>query len=143
MILEKRVEANTRSLSINSLNQENTTNEELLKQKGRCEKLQATLYDKDKEINELKIKIESLETRAASAEQENDSLKLALKLIMQEKSEGERQMQKNQNFAEIVSQGKSKSETERQRHETKPNRKERENIQRNNITLQNRFQPRP
>ena len=49
MILEKRVEANTRSLSINSLNQENTTNEELLKQKGRCEKLQATLYDKDKE----------------------------------------------------------------------------------------------
>ena len=141
MILEKRVEANTRSLSINSQNQENTTNEELLKQKGRCEKLQATLYNKDKEINELKIKIASLETRAASAEQENDSLKLALKLIMQEKSEGERQMQKNQNFAETVSQGKPKSETERQRHKTKPNRKERENIQRNNITLQNRFQP--
>ena len=122
MTLEKRVEANTRSLSINSLNQENTTNEELLKQKGRCGKLQATLYDKDKEINELKIKI--VETRAASAEPENDSLKLALKLIMQEKSEGKRQMQKNQNFAEIVSQGKPKSETERQRHKTKPYRKD-------------------
>ena len=113
-----------------------------LKQKGRGGGNYRLHYtDKDKEINELKIKIASLETRAASAEQENDSLKSALNCIMQEKSEGERQMQKNQNFVEIVSQGKPKSETERQRHKTKLNRKERENIQRNNITLHKRFQP--
>jgi len=46
-----------------------------LKKKGRCEKLQATLYNKDKEINELEIKIASLKTRAPSAEQEKHSMK--------------------------------------------------------------------
>ena len=67
-----------------------------MKQKGRCEKLEASLCNKDKEINALKMKIVSLETRASSAEQENDSLKLALKLIMQEMSVGERQQQSNE-----------------------------------------------
>ena len=77
MVLKKQVEENTRSLSRNPQNQENITNKELWKQKERCEKLQATLCNKDMEINELKLKIASLETRASSAEQENDSLKLA------------------------------------------------------------------
>ena len=91
--LKKQVEENTRSLSRNPQKQENVTNKELWKQKERCEKLQATLCNKDMEINELKLKIASLETRASSAEQENDSLKLALKLITQEKSEGQCQPQ--------------------------------------------------
>lgn len=59
-----------------------------MKQKGRSEKLQATLCKKDKEINELKAKIVSLETHASFTEQENNYLKLAFKLIMQEKSVG-------------------------------------------------------
>ena len=67
-------------------------------QNGRCEKLEASLYNKDKEINALKMKIVSLETRASSAKQENDSRKLALKLIMQEMSVGERQQQRNQSY---------------------------------------------
>ena len=61
-------------------------------------KLEASLCNKDKEINALKMKIVSLETRASSAEQENDSRKLALKLIMQEMSVGERQQQRNQSY---------------------------------------------
>lgn len=81
-----------------------------MKQKGRYEKLQATLSNKDKEINELKMKIVSLETRASSAEQENDSLKLALKLIMQVKSVGERQQQTNQSYEVTAAQGNSKSD---------------------------------
>ena len=77
MVLKKQVDATTSSLSRYPQNQENISNEELMKQKGRCEKLQAILCNKGKEINELKMKIVSLETRASSAEQENDSLKLA------------------------------------------------------------------
>ena len=66
MVLKKQVDANTSSLSRYPPNQENM-----------CEKLQETLCNKDKQINELEMKIVSLETRALSAEKENDSLKLA------------------------------------------------------------------
>ena len=97
-VLKKQVDDNTSSLSRYPQTQENIGNEELMKQKGRCEKLQAVLCNKDKEINALKMKIMSLETRASSAEQENDSLKLALKLIMQEMSVGERQLKRNQSY---------------------------------------------
>ena len=121
MVLKKQVEENTRSLSRNPQNQDNITNKELWKQKERCEKLQATLCNKDMEINELKLKIASLETRASSAEQENNSLKLALKLIMQEKSDGQFQPQDNQIHEVTVPQGNSKSAAERQCHKTKPN----------------------
>lgn len=82
----------------------------------------------------------SLETRASSAEQENDALKLALKLIMQEKSEGECQPQDNHIHEVTVPHGKSKSAAERQCHKTKPNRKGKENLKRDTIALQNRFQ---
>ena len=85
------------------------TNNELWKQKEGCEKLQATLCNKDMEINELTLKIASLETRETSVEQENDSLKLALKIIMQEKSEGECQLQDNQIHEVTVPQRNSKS----------------------------------
>ena len=88
-------------------NQENIGNETLMKQKGRCEKLQAVLCNKDEEINALKMKIISLETSPSSAEQENDSLKLALKLIMQEMSVGERQQQRNQSYEVTAPQGYS------------------------------------
>lgn len=71
MILDKQVDR-----LINPQNQDNINNEEFFKQKERCESLQATLCNKDEEINELKIRIASLETRAASAEQKNDSLRL-------------------------------------------------------------------
>ena len=97
-VLKKQVDDNTSSLSRYPQNQENISNEELMKQKGRCEKLQASICNKDKEINALKMKIVSLETRVSSAEQENDSLKLALKLIMQEMSVGERQLKRNQSY---------------------------------------------
>ena len=81
-----------------------------MKQKGRCEKLQAAFCNKDKEINALEMKIMSLETRASSAERENDSLKLALKLIMQEMRVGERQQQRNQSYQVTAPQGNSKSD---------------------------------
>ena len=48
-ILEKQVEANTRSLSINPQNQDNITNEALFETE-RCKSLQATLYNKHEEI---------------------------------------------------------------------------------------------
>ena len=56
MVLKKQVEENTRSLSRIPQNQENITDKELWKQKERCEKLQATLCNKDMEINDLKLK---------------------------------------------------------------------------------------
>lgn len=56
MVLKKKVEENTRSLSRIPQNQENITDKELWKQKERCEKLQATLCNKDMEINDLKLK---------------------------------------------------------------------------------------
>ena len=121
MVLKKQLEENTRSLSRNPQNQENITNKELWKQKEGFEKLQATLCNKDMEINELKLKIASLETRPSSAVQENDSLKLALKLIMQEKSEGQCQPQDNQIHEVTVPQGNSKSAAERQCHKIKSN----------------------
>ena len=120
LIMEKQVEANTRSLLINPQNQDNITNEEFIKQKEKCESLQATLCNKDEEINELKIKTASLETRAASAEQKNDSLGLALKLIMQEKRDEERKQRKNQNFVETFRQDKSKNEAQQQLEKSKP-----------------------
>jgi len=140
MVLKKQSEENTRSLSRNPQNQENMANKELWKQKERCEKLQATLCNKDMEINELKLKIASLETRASSAEQENDSLKLALKLIMQEKSDGQCQPQDNQIHDVTVAQGNSKRAAERQCHETKSNRKGKENSKRGTFAYHNRFQ---
>ena len=140
MVLKKQVEENTRSLSRNPQYQDNITNKELWKQKERCEKLQATLCNKDMEINELKRKIASLETRASSAEQENDSLKLALKLIMQEKSDGQCQPQDNQIHEVTVPQGNSKSAAERQCHKSKPNRKGKENSKRGTFAHHNRFQ---
>ena len=88
--------------------------------KGRCEKLQAVLWNKDKEINALKMKIMSLETRASSAEQENDSLKLALKLIMQEMSVGERQQQRNQSYEVTAPQGNSKSDNAQSNESSNP-----------------------
>lgn len=42
LIMEKQVEANTRSLLINLQNQVNITNEEFIKQEEKCELLQAT-----------------------------------------------------------------------------------------------------
>ena len=81
-----------------------------MKQKGRCEKLQVSICNKDKDINVLKMKIVSLETCVSSAEQENDSLKLALKLIIQEMSVGERQQQRNQSYQVTAPQGNSKSD---------------------------------
>ena len=120
LIMEKQVEANTRSLLINPQNQDNITNEEFTKQEEKCELLQATLCNKDEEINELKIKTASLETRAASAEQKNDSLGLALKLIMQEKRDEERKQRKNQNFVETFPQDKSKNEAQQQLQKSKP-----------------------
>ena len=139
MVLKKQVEENTRLLSRNPQNQENITNKELRKQKERYEKLQATLGNKDMEINELKLKIASLETRASSAEQENDSLRLALKIIMQEKSEGECQLQDNQIHDVTVPYRNSKSAAERQCQRNR-NRKGKENLKRGTIALQNRFQ---
>ena len=47
LIMEKQVEANTRSLLINPQNQDNITNEEFIKQEEKCELLQATLCNKD------------------------------------------------------------------------------------------------
>ena len=102
------------------------TNKGLWKQKERCEKLQATLCNKDMEINELTLKIASLETRETSVEQENDSLKLALKIIMQKKSERECQLQDNQIHEVTVPQRNSKSAAEHQ-CQTNPNRKGKEN----------------
>ena len=67
MILEKQVDANTRSLLINPQKKDHITNEEFFTQKERCESLQATLCKKVEEANEMKIKIASLETRAALA----------------------------------------------------------------------------
>ena len=67
LILEKQVEANTRSLLINPQKKYHITNEEFFTQKERCESLQATLCNKVEEANEMKIKIASLETRAALA----------------------------------------------------------------------------
>jgi len=60
MVLQKQIEENTRLLSRKPRNQEDIANKELWKQKERCEKLQATLCNKDMEINELKLKITSL-----------------------------------------------------------------------------------
>lgn len=60
MVLKKKVEENTRSLSRIPQNQENITDKELWKQKERCEKLQATLCNKDMEINDLKLKLHPL-----------------------------------------------------------------------------------
>ena len=91
-----------------------------MKQKGRCEKLQVSLCNKDKEINTLKIKIVSLETRASSAEQENESLKLALKLIMQEMCIGERQQQRNQSYEVTAPQGNSKSDNVQSNESSNP-----------------------
>ena len=119
-VLKKQVDDNTSSLSRYPQNQENIGNEELMKQKGRCEKLQAALCNKDKEINALEMKIMSLETRASSAEQENDSLKLALKLIMQEKSVGERQQQRNQSYQVTAPQGNSKSDNAQSNESSNP-----------------------
>ena len=51
MVLKKQVEENTRLLPRNPQNQENITNKELWKRKERCEKLQATLCNKDMEMN--------------------------------------------------------------------------------------------
>ena len=84
LILQKQVEANSRSLSKNSQNQEKAWNDELLEYKLRCEKLQAIVLAKDKDIKELEAKIFSLETRAMAVEDENKSLKLAMKILMQE-----------------------------------------------------------
>ena len=42
-VLKKQVDANTSSSSRYPQNQENISNEELVKQKARCDKLQATL----------------------------------------------------------------------------------------------------
>lgn len=119
-VLKKQVDDNTSSLSRYPQNQENIGNEELMKQKGRCEKLQAALCNKDKEINALKMKIMSLETRASSAEQENDSLKLALKLIMQEMNVGERQQQRNQSYEVTAPQGNSKSDNAQSNESSNP-----------------------
>ena len=119
-VLKKQVDDNTSSLSRYPQNQENIGNEELMKQKGRFEKLQAALCNKDKEINALKMKIMSLETRASSAEQENDSLKLALKLIMQEMSVGERQQQRNQSYEVTAPQGYSKSDNAQSNESSNP-----------------------
>ena len=91
-----------------------------MKQKGRCEKLQAALCNKDKEINVLEMKIMSLETRASSVEQENDSLKLALKLIMQEMSVGEHQQQRNQSYQVTAPQGNSKSDNAQSNESSNP-----------------------
>lgn len=121
-VLKKQVDDNTSSLSRYPQNQENIGNEEeeLMKQKGKCEKLQAALCNKDKEINALKMKIMSLETRTSSAEQENDSLKLALKLIMQEMKVGERQQQRNQSYEVTAPQGNSKSDNAQSNESSNP-----------------------
>ena len=119
-VLKKQVDDNTSSLSRYPQNQENIGNEELMKQKGRCEKLQAVLCNKDKEINALKMKIMSLETRASSAEKENDSLKLALKLIRQDMSIGERQQQRNQSYEVTAPQGNSKSDNAQSNESSNP-----------------------
>ena len=119
-VLKKQVGDNISSLSRYPQNQKNIGNEELMKQKGRCEKLQAAFCDKDKEINALKVKIMSLETHASSTEQENDSLKLALELIMQEMSVGERQQQRNQSYEVTASQGNSKSDNAQSNESSNP-----------------------
>ena len=59
-------------------------NDELLDYKLRCEKLQAIVLAKDKDIKELEAKTFFLETRASAFEDENKSLKLAMKIVMQE-----------------------------------------------------------
>lgn len=59
-------------------------NDELLESKLRCEKLQAIVLAKGKDIKELEGEIFSLETRAKAVEDENKFLKLAMKIIMQE-----------------------------------------------------------
>ncbi|XP_044167638.1 uncharacterized protein LOC122951675 [Acropora millepora] len=84
LILQKQVEGNSRALSKNSQNQEKALNGELSEYKLRCEKLQAIVLVKDKDIKELEAKIFSLETRAMAVEDENKSLKLAMKILMHE-----------------------------------------------------------
>ena len=52
--------------------------------KLRCEKIQAIVFAKDKDIKELEAKIFSLETRAVAVKDQNKSLKLAMKIVLQE-----------------------------------------------------------
>ena len=49
-----------------------------------CEKIQAIVLAKDKDIKELEAKIFSLETRAVAVKDQNKSLKLAMKIELQE-----------------------------------------------------------
>ena len=83
LILQKQVEANSRSLSKNSQNEEKALNGELLEYKLRCEKFQVIVLAKEKDIKELEAKIFSLETCAMAVEDENKSLKLAVKIVKQ------------------------------------------------------------
>ena len=86
-ILQKKVEENTRLLSIinTRYQDENASCTELLDYKRRCETLLSSLSKKDNAIKELEEKCLTFESRVLSLEQDNNSLRLALTIIIARK----------------------------------------------------------
>lgn len=134
LILQKKVEENTRLLSIinTKYQDENASCTELLDYKKRCETLLSSVSKKDNAIKELEEKCLTFESRVLSLEQENDSLRLALTIIMQEKSDVENNQPKSNECWAHVDESRSKNGNARRSQKSV----------RSNITeIRNSFEP--
>ena len=122
LILQKKVEENTRLLSIinTKYQHENASFTELLDYKKRCETLLSSVSKKDNAIKELEEKSLTFESRVLSLEQENDSLRLALTIIMQEKSDVENNQPKSNECWAHVDESRSKNGNARRSHKSVP-----------------------
>ena len=88
LILQKRIEENTRLLSTTNAQNQNVYRSPWL-QKDWCETLLSSVSEKDNAITELDEKFLTFESHVLTLEQENDFLRLPLTIIMQEKSEAD------------------------------------------------------
>ena len=134
LILQKKVEENTRLLSIinTKYQDENASCTELLDYKKRCETLLSSVSKKDNAIKELEEKCLTFESRFLSLEQENDSLRLALTIIMQEKSDVENKQPKSNECWAHVDESRSKNGNASRRQKS---------VRSNTIETRNSFEP--